>query len=122
MAANGPDTAMAQTDAATDENCTTLDPSELMLRATDASHFLKALAHEGRLMILCHLSKGEKSVTELENLLVSRQAAVSQQLARLRREGLVACRRDGKTMYYSLADPKAARVVGLIYELYCKSP
>jgi len=71
---------------------------------------------------LCHLSSGEKSVTELENLLDSRQAAVSQQLARLRLEGLVACRRDGKAIYYSLSDPKAEKVVGLVYELYCKAP
>ncbi|OYX41343.1 MAG: hypothetical protein B7Z02_15940 [Rhodobacterales bacterium 32-67-9] len=55
-------------------------PEVMMARADDASTFLKALAHEGRLMILCHLSTGEKTVTELENLLSSRQAAVSQQL------------------------------------------
>ena len=58
-----------------------------------ATDFMKALAHEGRLMILCHLVAGEKSVTELENLLSSRQAAVSQQLARLRLQGLVNSRR-----------------------------
>lgn len=122
MAADGREKTMAQTEAMTDESCATLDPGELMGRALEASHFLKALAHEGRLMILCHLSSGEKSVTELENLLASRQAAVSQQLARLRREGLVACRRDGKVMYYSLSDAKAERLVGLVYELYCKTP
>ena len=58
-------------------------------KATAASNFLKAISHEGRLMILCHLSTGEKSVTELETLLSARQAAVSQQLTRLRLEGLV---------------------------------
>jgi ArsR family transcriptional regulator len=112
--------APAGTDGAVfDESCAALKPEELMRRAQDASAFLKALAHEGRLMILCHLSSGEKSVTELENLLETRQAAVSQQLARLRQEGLVSCRRDGKAMFYALADTKAERVVGLIYELYC---
>ena len=101
------------------ENCATIDADELTSRAQDASNFLKALAHEGRLMILCHLSAGEKSVTELETLLTSRQAAVSQQLARLRLEGLVSARRDGKAIYYSLADPRVERVVGLVYELFC---
>ena len=90
-----------------------------MARAQDASNLLKALAHEGRLMILCHLSAGEKSVTELETLLSSRQAAVSQQLARLRMEGLVAARREGKAIYYSLSDAKAARLVGMLYEMFC---
>nr|WP_235441738.1 metalloregulator ArsR/SmtB family transcription factor [Rhabdonatronobacter sediminivivens] len=88
-------------------------------QAQAASNFLKALAHEGRLMILCHLSAGEKSVTELEQLLHSRQAAVSQQLARLRLEGIVSCRREGKAIFYSLADPKAARMIGLVYEMFC---
>ena len=71
-------------------------------KATTASGFLKAISHEGRLMILCHLVSGEKSVTELEDLIAARQAAVSQQLSRLRLEGLVVPRRDGKTIYYRL--------------------
>lgn len=94
-------------------------PSEMMSRAEEASHYLKALAHEGRLMILCHLSSGEKSVTELEELLDTRQAAVSQQLARLRAENLVTCRRDGKAMYYSLSDPRAQRLISLVYDMFC---
>lgn len=88
-------------------------------RASEAASFLKALAHEGRMMILCHLSGGEKSVSELETLLDQRQAAVSQQLARLRSDGLVQCRRDGKARYYSLADPRAAEIVGVMYRLFC---
>lgn len=92
---------------------------DMIEQAQAAAAFLKALAHEGRLMILCHLSAGEKSVTELEQLLQSRQAAVSQQLARLRLEGLVSCRRDGKTIYYALHDPKAARLVGVVYDMFC---
>ncbi|MFA5538227.1 MAG: metalloregulator ArsR/SmtB family transcription factor [Gemmobacter sp.] len=94
----------------------------MMDQAQAASGFLKALAHEGRLMILCHLVSGEKSVTELENLLDSRQAAVSQQLARLRLEGLVTCRREGKAIYYSLGDPRVVRTVGLLYEMFCEQP
>jgi ArsR family transcriptional regulator len=96
-----------------------MPPDEMLEQAQAAANFLKALAHEGRLMILCHLSHGEKSVSELEDLLQSRQAAVSQQLARLRLEGLVSCRRDGKTIYYSVQDPKAARLIGVVYDMFC---
>lgn len=92
-----------------------------MDKAQQASDVLKALSHEGRLLILCHLVTGEKSVSELERLLSARQAAVSQQLARLRLEGLVRPRRDGKTIYYSLTDDRPRRILELIYELYCKA-
>lgn len=105
---------------ATDEGCTTLSAEDMMVQATAAAAFLKALSHEGRLMILCHLSSGEKSVTELEMKLGSRQAAVSQQLARLRLEGLVNCRRDGKAMYYSIQDPKVIRMIELVYDMFCR--
>lgn len=95
---------------------------EMTENATAAAGFLKALAHEGRLMILCHLSTGEKSVTELEQLLCARQAAVSQQLARLRMEGLVSARREGKAIYYSLSDPKSRQVIELLYDMFCGAP
>ncbi len=95
------------------------DLDRMMDNATAASNFLKAISHEGRLMILCHLVTGEKSVTELEDLLSARQAAVSQQLARLRIEGLVTPRRDGKTIYYSLTDDKSRRIVALVYDMFC---
>jgi len=95
-------------------------PDGMTENARMAAGFLKAMAHEGRLMILCHLNSGEKSVTELEALLSSRQAAVSQQLARLRMEGLVSFRRDGKAIYYSLADGKAKRMIGLLYDMFCE--
>ena len=91
----------------------------MMKSARDATNFMKALAHEGRLMTLCYLSTGEKSVTELETLLSSRQAAVSQQLTRLRLEGLVDFRRDGKTIYYRLADDRARRMLEMVYEMFC---
>ena len=96
-----------------------LAPVDMIEQAQAAAALLKALAHEGRLMILCYLSSGEKSVTELEHLLRTRQAAVSQQLARLRLEGLVSCRREGKTIYYALHDPKAARLIGVVYDMFC---
>ena len=94
-------------------------PFDMASRANVAAAYLKTLAHEGRLMTLCHLRTGEKSVGELENLLNIRQAAVSQMLARLREEGLVTTRRDGKTVYYSLADRKTEQVIQLLYTLFC---
>lgn len=103
-------------------SCGALPADQMLTQATAAAGFLKALSHEGRLMILCHLSAGEKSVTELEQLLASRQAAVSQQLARLRLEGLVATRRDGKAIYYSIQDPKVRQTIALVYDMFCKAP
>jgi len=104
----------------------TADPSArataMAANARVASEFLKALAHEGRLQILCHLVSGERTVSELETLLGARQAAVSQQLARLRHEGLVAGRRDGKTIYYSIGDPKVRMVIETMHALFCDAP
>lgn len=94
---------------------------KMMESAQAASNFLKAISHEGRLMILCHLASGEKSVTELEELLSARQAAVSQQLSRLRLEGLVIPRRDGKTIFYRLADDRPTRIIDVVYDLFCRS-
>lgn len=99
--------------------CAILSPDEMAGRAGDAAALLKALAHQGRLMILCHLATGERSVTELEQLIGSRQAAVSQQLARLRAEGLVDCRREGKAIYYAMRDPVAAALVQTVHALFC---
>ncbi|MES0826067.1 ArsR/SmtB family transcription factor [Ruegeria sp. SCP11] len=92
---------------------------KMVENATRASNFLKAISHEGRLMILCHLVSGEKSVTELEELLSARQAAVSQQLSRLRLEGLVTPRREGKAIYYRLADDRPRRMLELVYDMFC---
>jgi len=96
------------------------DMDRMLNNAVTASNFLKAISHEGRLMILCHLVSGEKSVSELESLLSSRQAAVSQQLSRLRLEGLVEPRREGKTIHYRLADDRPRKMLELVYELFCK--
>jgi DNA-binding transcriptional ArsR family regulator len=95
------------------------DAERMVDKAKRAADFLKALAHESRLMILCILSQGEKSVSELEQMLSLRQPTVSQQLARLRTDGLVANRRDGKTIYYSLASEEARVVVGAVYDVFC---
>ena len=95
------------------------EAKQLAQKAKRAAEFLKALAHQNRLMILCILSQGEKSVSELEGMLSLRQPTVSQQLARLRADGLVATRRDGKTIFYSLASEEARVVVGAVYEMFC---
>lgn len=103
-----------------DGNTTPADMDRMVANAEIAANFLKAIGHEGRLMILCHLASGEKSVTELEDLLSARQAAVSQQLSRLRLEGLVSPRRDGKVIYYSLTDDRARQMIETIYALFCE--
>ncbi len=103
-----------------DNSIATEDMDRMADNATDASNFLKAISHEGRLMILCHLATGEKSVTELENLLSARQAAVSQQLSRLRLEGLVTPRREGKTIYYRLTDERPRQILDLVYDMFCR--
>ncbi|WP_410482344.1 ArsR/SmtB family transcription factor [Ovoidimarina sediminis] len=104
-----------------DENMCREDMERMVRNAQRASNFLKAISHEGRLMILCHLASGEKSVTELEDLLSARQAAVSQQLTRLRLEGLVTPRRDGKAIYYSLTDDRPRQIMEVVYDLFCRS-
>jgi len=96
------------------------DMDKMAANAMQAANFLKAISHEGRLMILCHLASGEKSVTELEELLSARQAAVSQQLSRLRLEGLVVPRRDGKAIYYRLADDRPKQIMEVVYDLFCR--
>lgn len=92
---------------------------QMMQSASSASELLKALANENRLLLLCLLADGEKSVTELESSLDLRQPTVSQQLARLRADNLVSHRREGKAIYYSLASDEARRVIDLLYDMYC---
>ncbi|MFK7752139.1 MAG: ArsR/SmtB family transcription factor [Sedimentitalea sp.] len=103
-----------------DANTCAEDMEKMLVNAQRASNFLKAISHEGRLMILCHLASGEKSVMELEDLLSARQAAVSQQLSRLRLEGLVKPRRDGKAIYYSLTDDRPRQIIEVVYDLFCR--
>ncbi len=99
-----------------------LDIDELMSNAQRASEFLKALAHEARLLILCLLLDQEKTVSEIEDALRLRQPAISQQLARLRAEGLVETRRDGKNIFYSLARPETREVIAALHRAFCEAP
>ncbi len=95
------------------------DIAALMASAERASGFLKALANEKRLMLLCLLANGDKAVFELKDALDMQQSAVSQQLARLRADDLVTFKRQGKTIRYALASNAVRRTIGLLYELYC---
>jgi DNA-binding transcriptional ArsR family regulator len=92
---------------------------QLLEQARKASDLLKALSHESRLLILCLLVEGEKSVSELERMIKMPQAAVSQQLARLRFDRLVNTRREGRTIYYSIASEEVSSIIGTLYELFC---
>lgn len=92
---------------------------EFLDSAREATAFLKALANENRLLVLCHLADGEKSVTELEQLIGIRQPTLSQQLARLRSEDLVKTRREAKTVYYSLASDDVMLVIQLLHKMFC---
>lgn len=107
--------------AAPDATLAGEDVDRMAQQARATAEFLKVLSHEGRLMILCHLCTGEKSVGDLERLLSARQAAVSQQLSRLRLEGLADARRDGKNIYYRLTDERALRVVTLLHSMFCSA-
>jgi ArsR family transcriptional regulator, virulence genes transcriptional regulator len=93
---------------------------QLVGQARKASELLKALSHETRLLIVCLLSAGEKSVSELERLLEMPQASVSQQLARLRLDRIVSARREGRTIYYSITDASVTSVVCALHDLFCR--
>ena len=93
--------------------------SEMTSNAQGAAKMMRALGHENRLLTLCHLVEGEKTVSQIEELLNAKQAAVSQQLAILRAENLVTTRREGKAVYYSLADDRSRRILEVLYRIYC---
>lgn len=93
------------------------DRKELFAKARRATDILKALSHEGRLLILCLLADGEKSVSEIEQRMDMPQAAVSQQLARLRLDELVTARRDGRSIYYSIASRDAERIITTLHDM-----
>lgn len=96
-----------------------MDLQQLQENARRASALLKAMSNEHRLMILCQLLHGEKSVGQLERIVGLSQSALSQHLARLRRDDLVKTRRSAQTIFYSLKGEEAAAVIGTLYTLYC---
>lgn len=93
---------------------------ELQSRAMRASGLLKAMSNPVRLLVLCQLAEGEKSVGELERVVDVSQSALSQHLGLLRQRGLVASRREAQTIFYSLDGPEAPALLSALYQLYCK--
>lgn len=96
-----------------------INPERLREAATKAVSVLKLLGNEDRLLLLCQLSHGERCVSDIEAELGIRQPTLSQQLAVLRNEGVVNTRREGKNIYYSVAEPKTLEILDLLYRLYC---
>lgn len=92
---------------------------DLGVKSAEAASLLKALSNPHRLRILCDLNQGERSVSELECSVGLSQSALSQHLAKLREQKIVATRREAQTIYYRVADPRAERLLNLMYELFC---
>lgn len=99
-----------------------IDPHDFAKRAASATRLLKELANERRLMILCALAQGERSVGDLVATVGLGQSALSQHLARLRAAGIVATRRAAQTIYYRVADADAAQVIETLAAIYCPPP
>jgi DNA-binding transcriptional ArsR family regulator len=92
----------------------------LQAKAAEAARLLRLLANEKRLLLLCHIvAEGEMSVGALAEAVDLSQPALSQHLALLREEGVVAARKESQAVFYRLADPKAARVLSLLRDIYC---
>lgn len=96
-----------------------MDVKEIEQNIDLAVNLLKALSNERRLMIICALYQGEKSVGELESIVGLSQSALSQHLARLRRDSLVHTRRDAQTIYYSINDQATEAILRTLYDIYC---
>lgn len=96
-----------------------MDPSQMLSRAEDAEQFLKQLSNKTRLMVLCSLIEGERSVTELLSNVPVTQPVLSQHLALLREANLVTTRRAGQTIFYRLADERIKQQMALLYQFFC---
>lgn len=98
----------------------TPDLKAMRKHAGTAVAMLRALSHEARLLVLCELTAGECTAGELVERSGLSQSALSQHLAKLRDEGLVETRREAQSIFYRIADPKAARLLSVLHEIYCK--
>jgi len=98
-----------------------IDLQQMAQSASRASALMKTLGHKDRLMILCHLAEGEKSVGQIADLLEIPQSPLSQHLSRMRKENLVETRREAQTIFYSLKSGEASRIVEVLYELFCEA-
>jgi DNA-binding transcriptional ArsR family regulator len=99
-----------------------IDSTKMEAAADQASDLLKALSNRHRLLIICQLINGERSVGDLADLLGLRDSTVSQHLALLRKDDLVSARRDAQTIYYSIASDPAREVLKALYQVYCAPP
>lgn len=96
-----------------------IDPEAMRAHADDAARLLKALANRSRLMVLCSLAQGERTVGQINEGVPLSQSALSQHLAILRRDGLVRTRRSAQTIYYRLAEGPAGRIIETLHEIFC---
>jgi DNA-binding transcriptional ArsR family regulator len=106
-------------DHSVEKQSATSEAEEMQAHAADAASLMRAFGNESRLMILCTLAEGEHSVGELNEIIPLSQSALSQQLARLRREGLVTTRRESQVIHYSLCDGPADRVINVLHDIFC---
>ncbi len=97
-----------------------LDPEQMQAAAEQASELLKSLANRHRLLILCQLTQGERSVGDLADFLNLRDSTVSQHLALLRKDELVSARRDGQTIWYSVSSDPAQQILETLFNIFCK--
>jgi len=98
------------------------DKTEMIENAGDAADFLKKLAHPSRLMIVCALVDGERSVRDLEDTLGIRQPGLSQQIAELREAGFIIGRKESKNMFYRLTDDRMSEFISLLHRMFCEAP
>lgn len=96
-----------------------MNMQDLNRRSEEVADLLKVMSNGHRLIILCELNNGERSVTALEEVVGISQSALSQHLAKLREAGVVSTRREAQTIFYSLADARVARLMGTLYEVFC---
>jgi DNA-binding transcriptional ArsR family regulator len=108
-----------ENDSADKQRPATTEAEEMQAHAADAASLMRAFGNESRLMILCTLAEGERSVGELNEIIPLSQSALSKQLARLRRDGLVKTRRESQVIHYSLCDGSADRVINVLHDIFC---
>lgn len=107
---------------ASNEQFTEGDVDQMRQHAPEAAGLMSALGNESRLMVLCALTQGPRSVGELNEVVPLSQSALSQQLGKLRDRGLVTTRRESQTIYYSLAEGPAQRIIETLHDIYCRVP
>jgi DNA-binding transcriptional ArsR family regulator len=119
----GKDTAMMSEEKySLEQEFTEEDVSQMRQHAPEAASLMSALGNESRLMVLCALTQGPRSVGELNDVVPLSQSALSQQLGKLRDRGLVTTRRESQTIYYSLASGPAQRIIETLHDIYCRLP